>query len=141
MIAKACMQVEHLTYFLFAKSGGNFKDTLVGRLAKQQRTNNIKQRNVEMQISVRLALVALTACQLTPYGPLSISNSQYVVCSMSLYSSIYIFSANTTEPMHKHLHFVLLSYIRNVGSTSYIIVLCLKTDKYNSRRAHVKKDA
>ena len=91
------MQVEHLTVFVFMKTRENIKDTLVGRLAKQQRTNNIKQRNVEMQISVRLALVALTACQLTPYGPLSISNSQYVVCSMSLYSSIYIFSANTFE--------------------------------------------
>ena len=120
------MQVEHLTVFIFIKTRENIKDTLVGRLAKQQRTNNIKQRNVEMQISVRLALVALTACQLTPYGPLSISNSQYVVCSMSLYSSIYIFSANTTEPMHKHLHFVLLSYIRIVGSTSYKFVLCFK---------------
>ena len=40
------MQVEHLTVFVFMKTRENIKDTLVGRLAKQQRTNNIKQRSV-----------------------------------------------------------------------------------------------
>jgi len=37
----------HIFLYL-SKSGGNIKDTLVGRLAKQQRTNNIKQSIVEM---------------------------------------------------------------------------------------------
>ena len=47
-VNKTCMQVEHLTVFAFIKTRENIKDTLVGRLAKQQRTNNIKQRSVEM---------------------------------------------------------------------------------------------
>ena len=81
-LIKACMQVEHLAQFMFIKTKGNYQDTLVGRLAKQQRTNNINYRNVLIQISVRLALFALTACQLTPYGPIAlvIHSTWSVVC-------------------------------------------------------------
>ena len=122
---KTCMQVEHLTVFVFIKTRENIKDTLVGRLAKQQRTNNIKQRSVEIQISVRLALVALTACQLTPYGPIAlVIHSTW--CVVYHCTAVFIFSQQTQPSMHKHLHFVSLSYIRIVGSTSYIFVLCFK---------------
>ena len=135
------MQVEHLTVFVFIKTGENIKDTLVGRLAKQQRTNNIKQRSVEIQISVRLALVALTACQLTPYGPIAlvIHSTWCVVCHCI---AVFIFSQQTQPNPCTNICILFYSVIFGLLDRLRIYSFCvLKTVKYNSRRAHVKKDA
>ena len=133
------MQVEHLTQFYVNQKQRNLQRHPCWSVGQAAKNKQHETEKCKIQISARLALVALTACQLTPYGPIALVIHSTWSLQCVIAKTVFIFSQPNTRACTNIC--ICFTQIYSNCWISFVDHRLEQRLEYCSRRAHVKKDA